>query len=116
MASHRIEQVNELIRSELAHIILRELEFPIGCLVTLIKVETASDLKTAKVFFSVLPTSYLDKAMKVLHKNHGRLQGFLGSRLKMQFIPKMEFKIDLSLEKAAHINELLEEVKKEKEC
>jgi len=114
MASHRIKQVNELIRSELAHIILKELEFSLGCLVTITKVATASDLKTAKVFFSVLPTSYLDGAMKILHKNHGHLQGFLGSRLKMQFIPRLEFKIDLSQEKAAHIDELLEEIKKEK--
>ncbi len=38
--SKRIPQVNQLIKKELSQIILREIEFPVGVLVTLTRVET----------------------------------------------------------------------------
>ena len=61
--SHRINQVNELIKQELNDLLVSELEFTKGCLVTITAVETSKDLRHAKIWVSVLPGYLLKKAL-----------------------------------------------------
>ncbi len=53
--SHRVERVNSLIRQELSELLRREIKDPrLSGMISITQVETAPDLKFAKVFVSSL--------------------------------------------------------------
>ena len=110
--SHRLEQVSELIRQEVAILLLTEVEFPKDCLVTIIKVTVSKDLRHAKVFISVMPTKYIGKALNNLKKNVGHLQYLLNKKLTMKPLPRLAFGIDQTEAQAADLDALLDQIKK----
>lgn len=110
--SHRILQINELIRHELAPLFLTEFEFPKNCLVTIIRVETSKDLHYAKVWISVMPTTFIPKVLARLKANVGHLQFLLNKKLTMRPLPRLNFAIDNTEQKAADIEALLDQIKK----
>lgn len=112
--SHRILQINELIRQELANLLLTEVEFPKNCLTTVIKVETSKDLRHAKVWLSIIPTIYTQKILTKLNKQAGRLQFLLNKKLTMKPLPRLFFKIDDTEAKASEIEDLLDRIKENK--
>lgn len=109
--SHRVAQINELIRHELAELILTEVEFPQGCFVTIVEVETSKDLRHATVWISVLPGYLLKKALDKLRVNIGHLQFLLNKRLSIKPLPRIRFAVDRTEEKAADIEQLLDRIK-----
>ena len=110
--SHRISQVNELIRQELNKLLLTEVEFSKNCLVTIIKVETSKDLRHAKVWLSVMPIAYTKKVLDKLNLNIGHLQFLLNKKLATRPLPRLAFAIDDTEQKASDIEALLDRVKK----
>ncbi|MDZ7798948.1 MAG: 30S ribosome-binding factor RbfA [Patescibacteria group bacterium] len=114
MPSRRIKKVNELIRQELSDIIRQEIEWPEGCLVTVKKADTAADLEETKIGVSVLPTEKRDKILNLLKKNIYQIQQSLNHKLVMRVVPKLDFYIDKSEEKAQRINHLLDKVSKKR--
>lgn len=109
--SHRISQINEVIRQQLSNILLTEIEFPKGCLTTIIRVETSKDLRYARVWISVMPSYYIPKVLEKLNKNKGHLEYLLHQKLSMKPLPKLNFKIDETEKKAAEIEALLDSIK-----
>lgn len=109
--SHRISQVNEVIRQELNTVLLTEVDLPKNCLLTIIRVEASKDLRHARVWFSVMPTYYIPKVLEKLNKNKKHLEYMLHQRLEMKPLPKLSFKIDETERKAAEIEELLDSIK-----
>jgi len=124
---HRPERVANLIKEELSKIISRELEFS-NCLVTITGVEIDKKLERAVVNFSVFspcqgcPSRQIDECvegtprdaesvLKILDKNCGYLQYLLAKKINIKPMPKIVFKIDKGLEKAAEIEKLLLENK-----
>ena len=108
--SQRTDKINSLIQEELSQIMAREIEFPQGTLVTIIDVDTAGDLKTAKVYISVLPFNHCGTAIETIKKNIGEIQRLLNRTLHMRFIPRLEFKIDSTEEEASHVDALLDKI------
>lgn len=114
MGSERIQRINQLIKKELSQIILKEIEFPIGVLVTLTRVETTSDLRESNVWVSAIPEGKLKKILEILNKNIYFLQQRLNKRLKMKPLPRIKFLEEKRASEAGRIEEILEELKKEK--
>lgn len=110
--SKRIPQVNQLIREELSQIILREIDFPVGVLVTLTRVETSPDLEMARVYISALPEKEEEKSIKILNKNIYQLQQKINKRLKMRPIPRICFVKEKETAEAGKIEGILEKLKK----
>ncbi len=110
--SHRIEQINELVRHELGQIILTEIEFPKDCLMTIVGVESSKDLRHAKVWISVIPGKYKKKALDKLNLNIGHLQFLLNKKLTMKPLPRLRFVIDDTEMKAQGIEEILDRIRK----
>jgi len=111
--SHRIPQLNELIRQEISALFLKEFTFPPDCLVTISEVATSRDLSQAKVSVSVLPASEREAVLELLKKRAGFIQFSLGKRLIIRKIPKVIFELDLSQEKASHIDTLIDKIHEE---
>lgn len=108
----RLRQINELIRTLLGNIILQEIEFPPGCIATIVKVETAPDLKTAQIYLSVIPDNKTLSILEMINKRIGHLQHLLGERLNFRFTPKITFKLDYTEQAAAKIDKLLDSLNK----
>lgn len=108
--SHRIEQLNNLIKKELGQAILNEINIPVNTLLTVMKVETTKDVSQAKVWISILPEEKRKDTMNTLQKNRPRLQSILNKRLVLKRVPKIQFLLDTSEEKAERINKLLDQI------
>jgi len=112
--SHRIQRVNSLLKKELSQIILREAEIPQGCLVTITRIETSVDLKESKIYLAILPEEKSEEIIRYFKKIVYFLQQKLNKRLKLNPIPKIIFLKDRESQKAGRVEEILEELKKEK--
>ena len=110
--SKRIQQVNQLIKKEISQIILREIEFPKDILVTVTRVETASNLIESKVYVSVMPEEKTSKVFQILNRQVYELQQKLNQRLQMRPIPRIKFIEEKETKEAGKIEEILERLKK----
>lgn len=110
----RLQRVNQLIKKELSQIILREIEFPAGVLVTITRVESAANLIQAKVFISVIPEEKILEVLRILNYQIYQLQQKINKRLKMRPVPQIKFLSEKKTSEAGRIEEILEKLKKEK--
>lgn len=109
---NRILKVNQLIKKELGQIMLKEIHFPEGTLVTLTRVETFSNLIEAKVYISVFPENKSGEILQILSSHIFLLQQKLNSRLKMRPIPKIQFVEETTTREAGRVEELLDKIRK----
>lgn len=104
--SFRKQQLNSLIRNEVTAAIQKEVDIPVGLLLTVTKVELSGEMDKAAVFVSVLPSERKDEALNALKAMRGELQTILFKRLKMRVIPQIYFEYDGGPEKAANIERI----------
>jgi ribosome-binding factor A len=102
----RIDQINSLLKQELAEMINREGILPDG-LITVTRVKTSPDLRYAKVSVSVLPDNLSGTALKALRKKTGFFSGVLRKKLNLKFIPKFNWDLDTTEREAAIIDDLI---------
>lgn len=108
----RLNRVNELIKTNLAEIISREVELPPGVFVTVTKVDTSRDLRYARVFASVFPEKKFGQVMEILKKRIYAIQGTLNKKLHMKPLPRIEFVSDKTEVEADKIERILKSVRK----
>lgn len=113
--SHRIKQVNKLIRRELSDLLQRQVKDPrLDSFVAVTEVSTSTDLRHAKVFVSHLGSeAEKQEILRVLGSASGFLRKELARHLKMRRIPELSFYWDDSLERGDHILKLIDQVTKD---
>lgn len=113
--SYRIERVNSLIRQELSELLRREVKDPrLAGMISITAIETASDLKYAKVFVSSLGgVAEKEPIINALRHACGFLRSELTKRLDLRTAPELDFRWDESIEQGAHVLELLEKIKEQ---
>lgn len=111
----RHQRVESLIQEELGKIIVREMEFPAGSLVTISGVEVQKDLDYANILISVIPTDKTDKAVELLEKRQKYLQHLLLEKIHIKPMPEIRFKADYGLAKAAETEKVFLKIEKEEE-
>lgn len=109
----RVHRVNDLIQEELGKIFLRELEFPKNTLVTVTRIDTASNIITSKVFVSVIPDKQQERVLEVLNRRIYFIQQMLNKCLNMRPVPRIIFYKEDKTSGAARVEEVLEELKKD---
>ena len=108
---HRRERVGDQIRAELSRLLLRNLRDPRIGFATVTEVRMSGDLRSARVYVSVLGTpSQRQATLAALNAAGGFLRGEIGRSLKLRYAPELRFQPDLSLEQGSRIEELLEGV------
>jgi ribosome-binding factor A len=109
--NRRSQRVADLVRAELSLLILTEAHDPDLRSVTITDVEMPPDLRSARVFFSCLGGEPdREKAAEALRRAAGYLRREVGQRCKLRYAPELSFHSDLSLERGARIEELLQQV------
>lgn len=107
MASSRIGRINEEIMRELSTSI-RGLKDPrVQGMITITRVDTASDLRTAKVYVSVYDKERATEVIKGLKSAGGFLRRQLGSQLQLRYTPELVFEEDHSIEHGTRIFDIL---------
>ena len=108
--TYRIERVNRLIRQEISQLLQHQVKDPrLGGLVSITEVATSPDLKYAKVFVSCMASEEEKKeTLSVLAAASGFFRSELAKRLRLRHIPELNFQWDDSIERGAHILELIE--------
>ncbi len=112
--TRRIEQVNELLRGELARLISHEIQLP-GGLITVCYVDCSPDFKEAKVGISVLPDNLSKTALQKLEKRSSHFCQILKKKLNFKYIPRFIWLIDETEKSAAEIEEILKQIKQDKQ-
>ena len=109
MPSNRIGRINEEIQREMSSLIrtVKDPRVAEAGMVSVTAVETTPDLKYAKIYISVLDKSASAQALKGLKSAAGYLRRELGQRLNLRNTPELTFVRDDSIDKGAHILDLL---------
>ena len=109
MPSNRIGRINEEIQREMSSIIptVKDPRVADAGMVSVTAVETTPDLKYAKIYISVLDKTHSAQALKGLKSATGYLRRELGQRLNLRNTPELTFVRDDSIDKGAHILDML---------
>jgi ribosome-binding factor A len=112
MQGKRLDRVNQLIKEEVSLLLQRELKDPRLGFVTVTEVDTSKDLRSAKIFVSVLGGDEQWKAsMTALTSARGFVRNWLRQHLDLRVTPEIDFRPDRSMEHAARIQALLKGLK-----
>ncbi len=104
----RKDRIASILNREISDIIEHEIKDPRLGFVTITTVDVSIDLKTAIVYFSSLDNK--TEGLETLNRAKGYIRSSLAHRIRMKFIPDLEFKIDNSFEYGKKIDALLEEI------
>ena len=107
MASNRIGRINEEIQRELAALIPTVKDPRVTGMISVTAVDTTPDLSYAKIYISVLDKSDCEQVLKGLRSAAGYLRRELGRALSLRHTPELTFVRDDSIDKGAHILEML---------
>jgi len=110
--AYRIEKINHLLLREISDLLRCEVKDPrLGTFIAVTEVMTSPDLKQAKVLVSSINgEEEKDGILRALSTASGFLRNELAKRLKLRYIPVLNFEWDSSIERGAHILELIDKV------
>ena len=112
MSFKRSDRVSELIQRELGMLISEELRDPRIVFPTVTGVELTGDLRSAKVFVSVLGDDEVARGtVAALREATPFIRHRLGDRVELRYVPTLEFVADRSAARATRISALLREAK-----
>jgi ribosome-binding factor A len=112
MQGKRLDRVNQLIKEEISTLLQRELKDPRLGFVTVTEVAVSKDLRTGKVFVSVLgDDTQWASSLAALESARGFMRNWLRNHLDLRVTPHLEFRADRSLEHGARIQALLRDLR-----
>ena len=110
--AHRIERVNNLIRHEISELLQRQVKDPrLSKFIAVTEVSTSPDLRYAKVFVSCMGGGEEKReTLSGLAAASGFFRNQLARRLRLRRIPELNFQWDDSIERGAHLLQLIDSV------
>jgi ribosome-binding factor A len=113
--TRRPDRVAEAIREEVATFLNEGVKDPrVVGLVTVTGVDVTRDLRHAKVYVSIIGSEQERAAtFEGLASLAGHLRGVIGRKLRLRIAPEIDFRNDESIARAARIEALLSQIKRE---
>ena len=113
--TYRMQRVNNLIRRELAEILYRDVKDPrLGNFVSVNQGDVSSDLRGAQIYVSFFGSEAEKKdALLALGQAAGFFHAELMKRLSLRRVPELKFQWDESIERAAHILDVIDRVNRD---
>ena len=110
----RSYRVGELILKHISEILSRGLKDPRIGFVTLTSVDVSSDLRYAKVFYTVIGSEREKSQTTIgIEKATPYIRRQLASKLTIRHTPELTFVYDNSIEYGAHIESILKDINNE---
>lgn len=111
MGSRRTAKVAEAVREQVATAILFGLKDPRVKNVTVTRVEVTADLRSAKVYVSVMGDEKMQRlTLRGLQSARGFLQAKLAERVQIRYTPILHFELDQGVKRSIEASRLLREV------
>ena len=110
--SIKMDRINEDVYRTLSEIIRNEVKDPrVGPMTSITSVEVAKDLKTAKIYVSVLgDEGALSGTMEGLTSSAGFIRGRLAKELNLRNTPELRFMADSSIAYGMKMSKMIDEV------
>jgi ribosome-binding factor A len=109
--SQRTEQLDELLRQEIADVVTRDVADPRIGFATITDVETSPDLRHAQVWVSVIgQPAERDATIAALGRAAPFIRRELGRRLRLKRIPDLHVRLDDTAERGTRVLQLLHEI------
>ena len=107
--TERMRRVNEVMREVIGDAISSELEDPRIGFVTVTSVQTSPDLRSARVYVSVLgDEAEREASLAGLRSSHGILQATIARETRMKRTPTLTFHYDDSPERGVRMSQMLD--------
>ena len=104
----RIARVEKEVQVQVAQYLQAGFSDPLPGLVTVASVKMPADLRTAKVYISVLGADdSITRTVEILNKRAFEIQDFIGRKLNMRYCPKLTFYKDHTTEQIIKIERIL---------
>ncbi|MDP8958761.1 MAG: 30S ribosome-binding factor RbfA [Actinomycetota bacterium] len=114
MKTPRMRRVNETLREVIAQSVTRLKDPRVG-FVTITAVDTAPDLRSAKVYYSVLGSAEEQQATAAaLHSAASHIRGEVGRQVRLKYLPELRFERDEAMERGMRVQELLRQIERER--
>jgi ribosome-binding factor A len=111
MSSRRTAKVAEAVREQVATAILFGLKDPRVKNVTVTRVEVSPDLRSAKVYVSIMGDEKMQRlTLRGLESARGFLQAKLAERVQIRYTPVLHFELDQGVKRSIEASRLLREV------
>ena len=105
-----MRRIDEVMRKDIGSAIASDLEDPRIGFVTVTSVKTSPDLRSARVYVSVLgDEAEREATLAGLRSSHGVLQSAIASQVRIKRTPTLTFHYDETPERGVRITRLLED-------
>lgn len=105
-----MRRVNEALREVVAAAIAADLEDPRIGFVTVTAVDTSPDLRSARVYVSVLGEEQdRERTLAALRSSHGLLQAAIAHEMHIKRTPRLTFHYDEGPERSIRLSKLLDD-------
>lgn len=111
--SFRKDKVQKQIKEEISLIFLHKIKDPTIGFVTITNVKVSPDLKIAKVYISVYDKESRSDVLHKINDVKGLIRSELAQRVRMKFVPDLDFYIDDTLDYVEKIEGLLKKIHKD---
>lgn len=113
----RVARVEREIQATVAQFLIRGFKSPMPGLVTVASVRMPADLRTAKVYVSVLGSDeQKEETIELLQERAFEIQNFIGKELKMRYCPKLTFYADHTTDQVLKVEKILHELEIERKA
>jgi ribosome-binding factor A len=108
MPPRHAQKIASRLKFLVSHVVQQELNDPRLGFITILDVEMTSDLREAKIYFSVLgPRAEQSKSLQAIESSCGFIQRQVGKNLKLRNIPVLRFVLDDKDDRVSRIEEIL---------
>lgn len=106
--SRRMSRINQLLKEEIATVILRELDDPTIGFVTIMDVRTSPDLAESRIAISSIRSrEESEEAVAALNRASALIARTVRPKIRLKKFPRLVFHFDETTAAATRLNELL---------
>ena len=115
MSENRVRRVAEQIKKDISQIIGAQIKDPrIAGITSVTEVQLTRDLRYASVYVSIYGTDLeKEETLQTLIRASGYIRSEIGRRIRLRYIPEINFFLDNSIEYGVHIENVIKSLKKE---
>lgn len=111
--SLRMEKINSEIQKQIMDVFQKEVDDPRIGIISITRVDTTSDLKESKVYYSVLDDVMQERVKNMLESMNKFIRVNLAKRIRLKILPELRFILDDSIKYSVDIYKKIEEIKEE---
>lgn len=105
-----MRRVNEQLHHVIAEEVARLKDPGLG-FVTVLSVDTSPDLRNARVYYSVLgDAEQRESTAAALARASTRIRAATGERVRLKYLPKIDFEFDESVDRGIRMDQLLRDL------